>query len=106
MNLAAARLRLIVLAAVAIALGVVIARIDSSLGWDDTGITAFALAGSAGLVALLGLRFWLAAALVVLPIVAAYLPHPGVVHVLAPLVALMGAVAGAVMRRAFGKPAA
>jgi hypothetical protein len=106
MNLSVAHIRLIVLVAVALALGGAIAWVDSSPGWDDTGITAFALAGAAGLVSLLGLRFWLAAVLVVLPIAAVYLPHPGIVHVLAPLFALAGAAAGTVMRRAFGKPAA
>jgi hypothetical protein len=48
---------------VAVVLGLAIAWVDTRPGWDDTGITAFALAGAAGLVTLLGLKWWLAAAL-------------------------------------------
>jgi hypothetical protein len=106
MNLAVARVPWLVLGVVAVVLGLAIAWIDTRPGWDDTGITAFALAGAAGLVAMLGLRFWFAAILVVVPIAAAYLPHPGIVHLLAPLFGLAGAAAGAVMRRAFEKPGA
>ncbi len=48
--------RLLLLGAVALVAGIVVAALDSRPGWDDTGITAFSMLLSAGLFALLAPR--------------------------------------------------
>jgi len=83
--------------------GLAIAWMDTRPGWDDTGITAGALALCAALGALGGLRPWLAAALTVLPLLAAELPGGTAVLVSIPVAAL-GALAGGVLRSSLGRP--
>jgi len=68
MTTSSGRLRSAGLIVVALAIGVVIAVIDSRPGWDDTGITVALLALSAGAVAAVaGERPWLWAILVGAP---------------------------------------
>jgi hypothetical protein len=59
---------LLLVAALALGLGLLIALIDRSPGWDSTGITAVALIAATGLSAYLGrVRPWLWALLVGVP---------------------------------------
>lgn len=55
--------------AFALAAGSAIAWVDTRPNWDDTGVTVGALLLAAGLAAVLGLRWWVAALLVGCPIV-------------------------------------
>ena len=59
---------------IAIICGLAIRWVDSSPGWDDTGVTAFALLATAGILALLApRRVWLLALGVLLfPLAGAY----------------------------------
>ena len=78
--------------------GLVIAWVDTRPGWDDTGVTAGALLVAATAAALAGVRPWLAAVLVVGPLVAAELTGgPGAL--LGIPFALVGAYSGALVRR-------
>jgi hypothetical protein len=85
-----------VLAAAALGVGVAIALVDSSPGWDDTGITAGLLLVGAGIVAAIaGERPWLWAALVGLPTPVLELTSSGnAASVLAVAFAAIGAAAG------------
>lgn len=90
------------LTAAAIALGVVIAAVDSRPTWDDSAITAAALVLAAATVAAIdGRRPWLWAALTGLPLPLIEVPATGST---APAIALLftaiGAAAGFVVHRA------
>ena len=75
--------------------GVAIAWIDTRPRWDDTGVTAGAILVAAALGGLLGLRPWLAAILVVAPLLIAELGSADIGLLVAPLVAFVGAYGGA-----------
>jgi len=90
--------------AVGIAVGVAIAYVDSRPHWDDAGITAFALLGSAGLLGLIAPRRpWLWALCVGIWIPAhaiAKAPGPGSLMMLVILAfPLAGAYAGMFVRK-------
>ncbi len=78
--------------------GVAIAWIDSRPTWDDAGITAGAILVTASLGAVLGLRPWLSAILVVAPLLVAEFGTSGAGVLIAPVVALVGAYGGALAR--------
>jgi hypothetical protein len=84
---------------VALLLGGIIAWVDTRPRWDDTGVTAGALLVVAGLAALAGVRWWVAAGLVVLPILVIEIRSVGWGIAIAPAVSAIGAVAGAFLRR-------
>jgi hypothetical protein len=88
--------------AFALALGLVIALVDSSPGWDSTGITAVALLFAAGTAAYIGRdRPWLWALLVGLPTPVIEMPSLGATGSLLALVfAAIGAAIGWVLARA------
>lgn len=92
----------VIAAALALAAGLAIMWMDTRPTWDDTGITAAALALVALVAALAGLRPWLAATLVAAPVVLAELPK-GYGVLLAIPFAVAGAVGGWLLRR---RPAA
>lgn len=83
----------------ALMMGGVIAWVDTRPGWDDTGVTAFALLVVAGAAALSGVRFWLAAGLTALPLVAVEVRSAGWELAAAPLFSVAGALGGALLRR-------
>ena len=83
--------------------GLAIAWADTRPGWDDTGITVGAIVLCAALGALGGLRAWLSATLIVLPLLAAELPGGTAVLVSIPLAAL-GAFGGGLLRSSLGSP--
>jgi hypothetical protein len=85
--------------AFAVLAGGVIAWVDTRPGWDDTGVTAGALLMVAGIAALSGLRWWVATALVVCPLLLAEFRSGGWGLVLAPVSSVLGAVAGGLVRR-------
>lgn len=80
-------------------MGSVIAWVDTRPGWDDTGVTAFALLAVAGVAALSGVRFWLAAGLTSLPLVAVEVRSAGWGLAAAPVFSVAGALGGALLRR-------
>lgn len=82
--------------------GVAIAWIDSRPAWDDAGITAGAILVSASLGAVLGVRPWLSAILVVAPLLLAEFETSGAGVLIAPLVAFVGAYGGALARHQLG----
>ena len=95
--------RLFVLVSLALDLGIAIAYVDSSSGWDDTGVSAAAVLGVCGLFGVLyPARPWVWALAV-----GAWIPVFGIVRELnyASLLALAfsfgGAYAGALVRRRF-----
>ena len=83
----------------ALAAGGLIAWVDTRPRWDDTGITAGALLVVAGLAALAGLHWWIAAVLVACPLLLAEARSVGWGLVLAPVIAVVGAVGGGLLRR-------
>jgi hypothetical protein len=85
--------------AFAVLTGGVIAWVDTRPGWDDTGVTAGALLMVAGIGALSGLRWWIATALVVCPLLLAEFRSGGWGLLLAPVLSVVGAVVGALVRR-------
>jgi hypothetical protein len=94
---------LFMLVPLALALGLAIAYIDSSPGWDDTGVSAAAVLGTSGLFGLLyPARPWLWALAV-----GVWIPASGIVRefnyasLLALVFSFAGAYAGAVVRRTF-----
>jgi hypothetical protein len=91
----------VVLAVVALVAGVAIGIVDSSPGWDSTGITAGALALTAGVVAWVGRdRPWLWALLVGLPTPMLDIVRTGNTgSVLALGFAALGAAIGWILRR-------
>jgi len=91
--------RVLALSVLVLGAGVAIAWADTRPGWDDTGITAFAVLITAALGALLRVPPWLAAILVAGPLLAAELSN-GTGVLLAIPFALIGAYAGAFFRRA------
>ena len=97
---AAARRLFAALAPAALALGVGsgIAWVDTRPHWDDTGVTAGALLLGAGLAALLGLRWWLAALLVGCPIVLYEQPSAGWAIFVSLAFTTAGSAAGAAVR--------
>jgi hypothetical protein len=80
-----------------------IAWVDTRPGWDDAGVSAGALLIVSGLVALAGLRWWIAAALVVCPLLLAEGRGAGWGLALVPALAVVGAVGGALLRRVAAK---
>jgi hypothetical protein len=92
----------IALVAVALGVGVAIARVDASPGWDSTGITAVALAFAAGASAFVARdRPWLWALLIGLPTPAVEILGGGpVASVLAVVFAVAGAALGWALARA------
>lgn len=91
-------------ATMTLAAGVAIAWIDTRPTWDDTGIAAGALLVAAALGGVSGLRPWLAALLVVTPLLIAELGTSGIGLLIPAVVAFVGAYGGAlgwhVLRRA------
>ena len=92
-----------ILAPLALILGLAIAYVDSSPGWDDTGVSAAAVLGVSGLFGLLHPdRPWLWALAV-----GVWIPVFGIVRevnhasLLALVFSFAGAYAGAVVRRTF-----
>ena len=88
--------------AIALAFGLLVASLDSSPGWDDTGVTAGLLAVGAAIAAALdGRRPWLWTLLVGAPLAIIEVPTTGSA---APLVGLLfagiGASFGLLVRRA------
>ena len=83
----------------ALGAGLAIAWMDTRPTWDDTGITAAALLVASGLAAALGARWWLAALLVAGPLVVAESSGLGAGLALPALIAVPGAVVGALARR-------
>lgn len=83
----------------AVLLGGAIAWVDTRSGWNDTDLTAGALLVVAGIAALSGLRWWLAAVLVVGPLLLAEIRGAGWGLVLAPVFAFAGALGGALLHR-------
>ena len=83
----------------ALAAGGVIAWVDTRPGWDDTGVTAGALLIVTGVAALAGLRWWIAAVLVVGPLLLAEIGSVGWGLALAPAIAAVGALGGTLLRR-------
>ena len=78
--------------------GGLIAWMDTRPHWDDTGVTAVALMAVAGLAALAGVRWWLATALAVGPLVLVESLAAGWGIVLAPAITLVGAGGGVLLR--------
>ena len=76
-----------------------IAWMDTRPRWDDTGITAVALMVVAGLAALAGVKWWLATALAVGPLLLAESLHVGWGILLAPAITLVGAGGGVLLRQ-------
>ena len=85
----------LLLATMTLVAGVSIAWIDTRPTWDDTGITAGALLVAAALGGVFGLRPWLAALLVVTPLLIAELGTSGIGLLIPAVVALVGAYGGA-----------
>jgi hypothetical protein len=79
--------------------GGAIAWVDTRPSWDDTGVTAGALLVVAGIAALSGLRWWIAAVIVVCPLLLAEIGSAGWGLLLAPAFTLVGALGGALLRR-------
>ena len=88
----------------AVVAGGAIAWVDTRPGWDDTGVTAGALLVVAGIAALSGLRWWMAAVLVVGPLLLAEIRSAGWGLVLAAVFAFAGALGGALLRRIASGP--
>ena len=93
--------RLFMLVPLALLLGLAIAYVDSSPGWDDTGVSAAAVLGASGLFGLLyPARPWLWALAV-----GVWIPAYGIVRefnyasLLALVFSFAGAYAGAVVRK-------
>ncbi len=86
-------------ATAALFLGSLVAWVDTRPNWDDTGITAGALFSSAGVVAALGLSWWLSALLVAFPIVLLELRSAGWGTLLILAFTTAGSVAGTAFRR-------
>jgi len=89
----------------ALVAGGFIAWVDTRPGWDDTGVTAGALLIVGGLAALAGLRWWIAAALVVCPLLLAEVRSVGWGLALAPAFAVVGALGGTLLHRTVAKGA-
>ena len=94
---------LFTLVPLALALGIAIAYVDSSPGWDDTGVSAAAMLGVSGAFGLLHpARPWLWAL-----VVGAWIPAFGIIRefnypsLIALAFSFAGAYAGAVLRRKF-----
>jgi hypothetical protein len=90
----------------ALALGLLLAVVDSSPGWDDTGVSAAAVfAGAAAFGATRPARAWLWALAVGLWIpVLGIVVHGNYAALLALVPALLGALAGAAARRLLAGP--
>lgn len=78
----------------ALALGAAVAWLDTRPNWDDTGITAGCLFLAAGVAVAVGVRWWLAAVLVALPLLAVEYRSAGWSITLALLFTSVGAGAG------------
>ena len=90
----------IVLTGFLVLVGIAIAWMDTRPRWDDAGVTAGALLVAATFGGVLGVRPWLAAILVVAPLLIAELASAGVGLFVAPVIAFAGAYGGAVGRYA------
>jgi hypothetical protein len=90
--------QVLIATALVLCAGLIIAWIDTRSRWDDTGITAGALATAAALGSFARIPPWLASALVAGPILAAELSG-GMGVLLAIPFALAGAYAGVYLRR-------
>jgi hypothetical protein len=84
--------------ALALCAGVAIAWVDTRPNWDDTGVTAGAVIIAAAASSFARVPFYLAALLIVAPMLIAELHGNAGVLIAIPL-ALVGAAAGLVMRR-------
>jgi len=89
-----------IVAAIAVAVGVGIAWVDTRPTWDDAGITAGALLLTAGFAAGAGLRWWGAAVGVATPIFFAELPNAGWGILASLAFTATGSLLGAGLRRA------
>jgi len=83
--------------------GLAIAWMDTGPNWDDTGVTAGALLFTAALGSIAGIKPWLSAALVVLPLLVVEL-SAGIGILIAILFPVAGAYAGMFVRNRFGRP--
>ena len=89
----------------AFGVGCAIAWMDTRPSWDDTGVTAGALLVAAGLAALGGARWWLAALLVAGPLLAVEIRGLGWGAVLVLAFTSAGAGIGAVARKSADRKA-
>ena len=96
--------RMHVIGGLALVAGAFIAWVDTRPGWDDTGVTAGALLIGAGLAASAGLRWRIAAAVVVGPLLLAEVRGAGGGLAVAPALAVVGALGGALLRRVTARP--
>jgi hypothetical protein len=96
----------LLLVAVALAIGLAIAGLDSRPGWDDTGVTVGLLVLGAGVAAALdGRRPWLWTLLVGAPLPIVEIvgqASPSAAPLIAVLFAAVGASLGILVRRAVG----
>ena len=100
MSPTAAKLRAQMIGALAGITGVVIAWVDNSPGWDDTGITAGLVLGGAALFAALGTSIVTAALALSVPLIAMALAAGNTGALLALPFAIVGAVIGHFVHRA------
>ena len=89
----------LLLTGMALAAGVTIAWVDTRPTWDDTGITAGGILVAAALGGAFGMRPWLAALLVVAPLVMAELRTSGIGLLIPSAIAFVGAYGGAFARQ-------
>lgn len=89
-------------AALLLLAGIAIAWVDSRPTWDDTGVTAGALLAAGAIGTLAGVRPWMAAALVVSPLLVAESRSANLGLLLAPVVSFAGAYAAAACRQLLG----
>jgi hypothetical protein len=88
-------------ALLALCAGCAIAWMDTRPSWDDTGVTACALALASGVTAFAGVPWWLAALLAAGPLLLAEIAGLGWGAVLVCAVSVAGALAGVPARRAW-----
>ena len=93
------RPRTMLVALLALLAGCAITWVDTRPGWDDTAITAAALLIAGAASAYAGLRWWLATALIAVPLVVVERGGGNAV-LLAVAFTAAGAIGGALVRRA------
>jgi hypothetical protein len=93
-------------AIIGLLIGICIAYVDSRATWDDAGVTAAALVGTAGLIGAVRPRaWWLIGLAVGLPVVAFNVAIYGrFSSALAVAFSVLGAAVGASIGRAFRRP--